>query len=727
MNHFISGILKIVLLEGSIALLLIDAVAGDRFEKVRARAHGVLAGLMVFAWCNYGSLRHDIDVLQVLTSIPLILFCGVVVGFAFDPKREERAAALVTWAKADPRRFSRSVAAFLIVAAVTLGAALGFFPAGVPMVTSLFFQPGAKIFAAGLIGLSSWFAGGVASGQKKLPSFAPKLVSHAKPLAVALVVILSGAWVGGGVALGKLPLVHQWEQFHFYLGAKYQREVGWFNLYKAAVLADQETVHVLGEMPTTRDLTNFEQVPLDVALRDAAQVRARFSDEQWQAFKNDWATMARLWPMNWTSVMNDHGNSNSPGWAIIAHPITRLIPLSAKGQALLGWIDMLLMLGLWLAVWQSFGHRAASVGLFMWAAPPLVFDYLSGSFLRWDWLFAIGLAACFLKQKRYTWAGGFFGFALVTKLFPLFFGVALGLRALFVWRETKVFKKEYLRFGVSAAAVGAVAVVLSTLMFGGSAWKEYAQRIEVAQVEKFYAIQYSFRSVYLQHAAMPLQRWGEAIFPPELAQRRADVELCKGSSDSAAAGTCSRELKGCGDGHAFAMNCSASGDCTCTRDGVSTRSFTNPNACAQTAQVFEQECGYPKDYSFGFFIGRLLMSLLILVLIRRAEDVEAFLLGPLLVFTWLTVNMYYWNMLGFLALGLLLRSERPQQRSAFGMLIGLHVVFMTYYLYQHLNRGLTEGYAVAWMLTALIIGTAIAEFRAWRQAGAVETAPARVS
>ncbi len=137
-----------------------------------------------------------------------------------------------------------------------------------------------------------------------------------------------------------------------------------------------------------------------------------------------------------------------------------------------------LMLGLWLVVWQTFGHRTASVGLFMWAAPPLVFDYLSGSFLRWDWLFALGLAACFLRQKRYGLAGGFFGFAVATKLFPLFFGVALGIRALFAWKETKVLRKEYVRFGLSSAAVGGVAVALSALMFGPGAWKEYAQRIQ---------------------------------------------------------------------------------------------------------------------------------------------------------------------------------------------------------------------------------------------------------
>ena len=81
------------------------------------------------------------------------------------------------------------------------------------------------------------------------------------------------------------------------------------------------------------------------------------------------------------------------------------------------------------------------------------------------------------------------------------------------------------------------------------------------------------------------------------------------------------------------------------------------------------------------------------------------------MFTWLTVNMYYWNMLGLLALGLLLRSERPNQRPAFAMLLGLHVVFMVFYLYQHLNRGLTEGYAVAWMLAVLIIGAALTELK----------------
>jgi hypothetical protein len=714
MNHFISGILKIVLLEGSIALLLMDALAPDRLEKVRLRAHAVLAGLMVFAWANWGSLRYDIEVGTALSSIPVILLCGFLTQLAFDEKRTERLAAFTAWARATPKALGGWLFGLGLVALGTVGFLFGAFPA------NEFFthRGGLKLAFVVIAAISARIAMDLTSGGR-LEKLVAAFDRRAKPIAIAVVVITSGAWVSGGVVAGRLNLVHTWEQFHFYLGAKYQRELGWFNLYKAAILADRETVNVLRELPTTRELTTFEQVPIDVALKDAAEVRARFSDAQWENFKNDWATLTRVSPINWTNVMNDHGNSNSPAWALFAAPLAKLVPVSREGQAFLGWIDMLLMLGLWLVVWRTFGHRVASVGLFMWATPPIVFDYLSGSFLRWDWLFAIGLAACFLKQKRYALAGGFFGFAFATKLFPIFFGVALGVRALFVWRQTKEFKREYLRFGLSAAAVGGGIVLLSTIMFGTSAWKEYAQRIQVAQVEKFYAIQYSFKSVYLQHAALPSFAWAQTIFPGELAQRRNDVETCGAHADSNTGTQCLQELSACGDNHRFTLSCENGGACTCSRNGAVTKQFTRELPCAQSdaefSRLFEVECGFPKDYSFGFFVGRVLFTLLLLLLLWRAEDVEAFLIGPLLVFTWLVVNMYYWNMLGLLAMGLLLRADRPKQKPAFAMLLGLHVIFMVYYLYQHLNRGISEGFAVAWMITVLVIITAVSEALAIRR------------
>lgn len=581
-NHFISGIIKITLIEASIALLLIDAAAGERFAKVRGRAAAFLAGLMVFAWANYGVLRFGVSLPYVLTGIPMVLLCAWLVHAGAGPEGAltERMKSFRKWA------------------------------AGV--VKAKYGAPAVGAVLAGALAL---------------------------------------AWVGWGVSTKSAVMVHHWEQFHFYVGAKYQREIGWFNLYKAAILADRETVNALTGLPKTRDLTNFEEVPVDTALADAQAVRARFSDAQWEAFKADWTAMVRQWGINWNGVMNDHGNSNSPAWSVIAHPITKLVPISPAGTAWLGWLDMLLMLTLWLFAWQTFGHRVAAMGLFVWAMEPIVFDYLSGSFLRWDWLFAIGMATCFIKRGKWDAAGAFFGYAAATKLFPIFFGVALGIRAALEWRQTRVFRKEYLKFLRGAVIAGGVFVALAALMFGPSAWVEYAQRIQVAQVEKFYSIQYSLKTVFLQLAASPGDVIAQTIFPSSLAQALPQVDI--------------------------------------------------------------------KDYAAGFLIARLIFTALIVVLIRRADDVEAFVLGPLLVFTWLTVNMYYWNMLGLLAMGLMLRKERS--RPALGMLIGLHVIFMVFYLYQHLNRGFSEGFAVAYLLCVLIIGTAVWE---WRDSQATAPAPA---
>ena len=335
MNHFIAGIIKIILLEASLGLLLIDRLISGQLEKQRLWAARILTLLMVFAWCNFGALR------------------------------------------------------------------------------------------------------------------------------------------------GNFTLVHHWEQFHFYLGAKYQQEVGWFDLYKAAILADRESTHVLDRIPQIRDISTFEVVPVEKALEDGPRVRARFTDARWAEFKDDWARMLATGAGGWDRILLDHGNSNSPAWALIAHPIAELLRLNIFNQTLIGLIDLVLMAVMWWLVWKSFGERVALLGLFVWAVPPNVFDYLSGSFLRWDWLFCLGMALVMIKRERWATAGAFFGFAVASKLFPLYFGVCLGARALLVWRREKKLPARYLRFAVGTVASGLAAVVLSSLMFGGLwSWKEYKRRID---------------------------------------------------------------------------------------------------------------------------------------------------------------------------------------------------------------------------------------------------------
>lgn len=498
MNHYISGIIKIMILEASAALLLLDRVLLERFIKPRKIAFAVLAGLMVFAWTQYGVLR------------------------------------------------------------------------------------------------------------------------------------------------GNFTLVHYWEQFHFYLGAKYQKEVGWFDLYPAVILADRDpgSTGILGNVTQIRDVSTFELVSVDEALRDGARIRGQFSDAQWQSFKDDWRYFTSRGG-DWGRLLQDHGNSNSPAWAVFAHPIAKLFSLSPSTQTMLGWLDMVLMLVMWTFIYRTFGIRTASIGLLLWATAPNSFEFLAGSFLRWDWLFALGMACCFMQREQWATAGAFFGYAVASKLFPLFFGVAL--LAWVVMRHFKERKlpKPYWRFGVATIASGLTWVLVAAAMFGTfDVWRQYAKRIEVAEREKFYAIQYSLKTVYLQFAeSTPAELSQRLFFPAELKQARADVEIA--------------------------------------------------------------------NHRFGFLLVKLLFAALVGVLLWRAPNaVSAFTLGPLLVFTFLTVNMYYWNMLGLLAMGLAMRKERPP----LGLLLGLYAIFCVFFLYQHTNNGYFEGYLVALLLTGLVIGVALAEW-----------------
>lgn len=453
------------------------------------------------------------------------------------------------------------------------------------------------------------------------------------------------AFTNFGEARGGGGMVHTWEQFHFYMGAKYLREVGWFDLYKASLIADRETVNRLRDQQTIREIHTFEVIPVHQGLLETERVKSQFSPERWEAFKNDWVTWAKL-PVNWNGVLNDHGNSNSPAWAIIATPLSNLLPVTRAAQVFIAGLDVLLVALLGWRVWRTFGAKVACVGFVIFGATPIAFDYLAGSFLRWDWLFAVGMSACFLKRGRHATAGAFLGYAVATKLFPLFFGVALLFHWIGVWVKTKKLQHSWLRFIVGGAAALAVCFLVSSAILGTPrVWAEYKERIAVAQVEKFYSIQYSLKTVYLQVAASSFAELRNGwFFPRDIKQSRADVDIA--------------------------------------------------------------------NHRVAFFFVQLLFTGFVAAIAWKGDEVSALLLGPLLVFTWLVVNMYYWNMLALTAVAFVRRDSARALAAA----IWLHFNFGLFYVYQHTRHGHAEGYVVALFIALGIAGFGITElYLAWEQ------------
>ncbi|HKA89228.1 MAG TPA: glycosyltransferase family 87 protein [Haliangiales bacterium] len=451
-----------------------------------------------------------------------------------------------------------------------------------------------------------------------------------------LVAALSvSAFLNFGELHGDGNLVHPWEQYHFFLGSKYLREVGYFDLYTATILADREGTHRLDRVSRTRDLRTFDEVDVDRALADAATVRARFSDARWEEFKADWASLSR-WPAPWNAIVADHGNSGSPAWAVAALPFVELFGASPTGQTLLGCLDLVLMAVMFVFLFRAFGGEAAAVGLIVWSLTPFSFDFLAGSILRWDWLFAVGMAFACWRRERPLLAGACLGYAAAAKLFPLFFAVALG-----VWLVIDSFRRRRLdpqlpRFVAGFAAAAIALVLASSAAFGGfGVWRAYRDRIEVTQTEKYYANQYSLKTVFLQVAESTPHELSRTLLKPAVIKQslpRVDID----------------------------------------------------------------------SHRVAFLLVQLALTALALVAVARAGAVEALAAGPFLVFIWLTVNAYYWNMLGLTALAWAAAQLAPRGRLSLPLL-ALHVTWGAFYLYQHLNMGFAEGYFVALLLLGTFV------------------------
>ncbi|HEX8951063.1 MAG TPA: glycosyltransferase 87 family protein [Polyangia bacterium] len=469
-------------------------------------------------------------------------------------------------------------------------------------------------------------------------------------LAFKLIAVLAlFSWTNYGALRGGGNLVHRWEQYHFFFGSKYLPEIGYFNLYKATILADRESAKTIGFVRTTRDLTTFDEIPVERALADAAAVRAAFSDARWAAFKRDWSTIAQG-GANWAQVMDDHGNSGSPAWAIFAAPIARVCGIGPVGQRLMGLVDPLLMIALFVLFFATFGTRPTSVALVIFSMVPFSFDYLAGSLLRWDWLFALGLCLVMWTRARPVAAGALLGYAIASKLFPLFFGVGFAFWAAWELARTKRIDPRVPRFVAGAVAAVALSVAVSSAMFGPRVWRGYKERIAVAQHEHFYANQYSFKTVFLQAAfSTPREFATNWMLPSEVKAARPDVDV--------------------------------------------------------------------KPWRFAFFFLQLALTALVALGLRRAEPVEAIAIGPLLVYVWLVVNAYYWNMLMLPALAWSARKANDRLLP----LLGLHAILIWFYVYQHLGHGNAEGYFVGLLLLVLLVAWSVLSMGPWRASASRRT------
>src|SRR5262249_52287856 len=102
---------------------------------------------------------------------------------------------------------------------------------------------------------------------------------------------------------------HRWEMFHYVLGAKYARELGYEGLYVCVAVADAGNGHTHEvRSRVLRDLRNDELREGANVLDDPNSCRG-FSPARWSTFRSDVAAFRGIVANDetWAAMQTDHG------------------------------------------------------------------------------------------------------------------------------------------------------------------------------------------------------------------------------------------------------------------------------------------------------------------------------------------------------------------------------------------------------------------------------------
>ena len=274
-----------------------------------------------------------------------------------------------------------------------------------------------------------------------------------------------------------------YEHFHYYLGTKYAPELGYTGLYVATVAALDENAADRGRPPVklerARDLDSGRHISPERLRRGIPDVKARFTPERWQEFREDAAYLAQRasWP-GMVKALDDKGYNASPAWTLVSGALSSAASTSTGAVVWLPWIDVLLWLVAFTAVGLTFGARALSIVLVV-LGTQLVTDHahLKFAFLRVDWIACLLLAVVAQRRGRPTLAGALVGYASMMRIFPAVFGFGVGVALVSeLVRHRRVDRKSVL-FLVGMGATMLALFAASAGVYGLPYWQEFLDKI----------------------------------------------------------------------------------------------------------------------------------------------------------------------------------------------------------------------------------------------------------
>jgi hypothetical protein len=106
------------------------------------------------------------------------------------------------------------------------------------------------------------------------------------------------------------------------------------------------------------------------------------------------------------------------------------------------------------------------------------FDWIGGGFLRYDWLACVVIAVCMIHKNRYKTAGALLSYATMVRLFPILFGLGIGIKATFTFIEKRLIPQKYRQFFLSFILTSVILFAYgSSYGKGIDNWVKFSQKI----------------------------------------------------------------------------------------------------------------------------------------------------------------------------------------------------------------------------------------------------------
>ncbi len=327
---------------------------------------------------------------------------------------------------------------------------------------------------------------------------------------------------------GAYPFRYQLHDvYHYYFGAKYFKEAGYYRAYDAVYVALWE-LDQSGELETpvaaiakVRDLSNPTQSKDLEQLREveAPKLRELFGPRRWAQLRDDVKTLVEFKKVTvpmWRKMVDDQGFNPPPSWVVGPTLLANAVPFNRVTLELFPLFDVLMVfaLGAWL-VRRAFGPYAVCAYLIVFASNALTdFEWIGWDFLRHTWFFFLLAGVVFLKQRQPRAAGIFMGLATAFRVFPVVFLAGAGLSLAYAAYRDRVKRRDLVEY-VGGSIVSIVVLVgLSLVLFDPAYWGQFVHKI-ANHTDHIWANHLGFKRIIIHLSDLPAL---DRAMPPELVE-----------------------------------------------------------------------------------------------------------------------------------------------------------------------------------------------------------------